>query len=489
MSPDVIWTASHSRRIVAFCALCLCLGVAAPLLGYAAEPVDPPAGAELEVAMRSVMGIYADKVAKARTPADRAAVAREVFGNRDATSNAAERYAIVMAALNLATKSDDPLLLLTICDDLAASFKVDRIRLFIDRVGETAGALNSATWPRLLEKLDSMANACLEANRFEDAGQLATAISSLAKRARDPRAASATTALRKTIAERKKAHERYNELSKAASQVDADPKVLSEFGRLLCFAQGNWAEGVRYLARGDDPGLAAVAAAESKATTPEARLAVADAWAKHAEKAAAADKGPVREHAATIYTELIPALAGLAKVRAEKSLDAVLAASHSSKDGNAWLVIFRSDNAKLWNTDSVDDPRNFAVPLDSLPPTIRFVRLRRGNGEAVIAPINKQTIGTLTRGQRYGWEGSKPERFGALLLGIIDKEKNVYLKTGEVAIVDNGRDCCSGWGFGTRINHGSPGVCWAGKWIATEPLEIAVAKRPLLPEEQKLLLE
>jgi hypothetical protein len=65
----------------------------------------------------------------------------------------------------------------------------------------------------------------------------------------------------------------------------------------------------------------------------------------------------------------------------------------------------------------------------------------------------------------------------------------VYQKTGEVALVASGSDCCSGWGFGTRINHGTQAVCWAGKWIATEPLEIAVSKRSLSPDEQKLILE
>ncbi|MEI6239029.1 MAG: hypothetical protein WCR51_01435 [Planctomycetia bacterium] len=472
-----------------------CVGIVLVLslgLGFyatAADQVPPPAGAELDAAMESVKAIYADKASKAKTPSERAALAREVFGHRDAASTQAERYAIVMAALNIATKSDDALLLMTICDDLAATFTVDRIRLFVDRVDDTTGPVSQAAWPKLKDRLDGMADACLQANRFDDATKLATAMMSLAKRARDAKAGTATTALRKTIADRKKARERYEDLANAANQRDADPKTLLEFGRMLCFTEGDWAQGVRYLARSDDAALSAVAAAEARAATPEAQLAVADAWATYAEKAPVNEREPIRDHAAEIYTEVIPTLTGLAKVRAEKALDDVLAASQSTKDGNAWLVVFRSDNPKIWNTESRDDPRNFAVPLDSLPQTIRFVRIRRSNGQTVIAPISKQTIGSLSRGPRYGWEGSKPERFGALLLGIIDNEANVHQKTGEVGIVDSGQDCRSGWGFGIRINHGNQAVCWAGKWIPTEPLEIAVAKRPLSPDEQKLLLE
>lgn len=479
-------TGSGNTRIVA---IVLVISTILPPPIAVGEPAPPPMGGELDAAMQSVKAIYADKAAKAKTPSERAALAREVFGNRDAASTQAERYAIVMAALNLATKGDDPLLLMTVGDDLAAAFTVDKIDLFVDRVGDTTGPVPSASWPKLKERLDAMANACLEANRFDDAGKVAAAITALGKRARDSKASSSAVALRKTIADRKKARERYDELAEATNRRDADPKALLEFGRMLCFAQGDWAQGVRYLARCDEESLAAIANAESRATTPETKLAVADAWAAYADKAPGADREPIRDHAAEIYSEVIPTLTGLAKVRAEKALDDVLAASQSSKDGSAWIVIFRSDNPKLWNTDSQDDPRNFAVPLDTLPPTIRFVRIRRGNGQAVIAPINKQAIGALARGERFGWQGAKPTRFEALLLGIIDNEANVHLKTGEVAIVDNGQDCRSGWGFGIRINHGTQAVCWAGKWIPTEPLEIAVAKRSLTPDEQKLLLE
>jgi len=471
-----------SRLLFAVMATAFLFGMAS------AEPLPVPSGADLESAMATIKSIYKERADKARSPADRAALARDIFGNRESTATVAERYAVEMTALNIATKGDDPALLMSICDGLAADFGADPIALFTERVDETSGPVNPASWPKLLEKMNAMAARCLEDNRFAEAGSLATAISQLSKRARDPKAAAGATVLRKTIADRKKARERFEQLLAEANRPNADPKVLLEFGRLLCFQEHDWEQGVRYLARAEDPALAQAAVMEARATTPEATLAVADAWAKYAEKAPPADRAAIRDHASMLYTEVIPELTGLAKVKAEQSLNAVLDASQAGRD-SGWIVIFRSDNPKLWNTDSPDDPRNFAVPLDTLPPTIRFVRIRRGNGQAVIAPISKQTIGSLKRGSRYGWEGSKPERFGAVLLGILDNEANVYQKTGEVALVDSGRDCCSGWGFGTRINHGTQAVCWAGKWIATEPLEIAVAKRSLSPDEQKLLLE
>ena len=454
-----------------------------------AEPLPAPSGADLESAMATIKSIYKDKADKARSAADRTALARDVFGNRESTAAVAERYAVEMTALSIATKGDDPLLLMLICDGLAQDFGADRITLFTEHVGETSGPVNAASWPKLLEKMNAMASQCLEDNRLAEAGSLATAISQLAKRARDPKATAAATMLRKTIADRKKARERFEELLAEANKPNADPKVLLEFGRLLCFQEHDWEQGVRYLARAEDPALAQAALMEARVTTPEAKLAVADAWSQYGEKAPPADRVAIRDHASMMYTEVIPELTGLAKVKAEQSLNAVLDASQAGKD-SGWMVIFRSDNPKLWNTDSPDDPRNFAVPLDTLPPTIRFVRIRRGNGQAVIASISKQAIGVVTKGPRYRWQGAKTERFGAVLLGMIDNSQNVKNKPGEVAIIDSYEDVCSGWGFGTRMAHGGPAeACWESKWIPMEPLEIAVTKRSLSPDELKLLLE
>ena len=87
-----------------------------------AEPLPAPSGADLESAMATIKSIYKDKADKARSLSDRAALARDVFGNRESTATVAERYAAKMTALSIATKGDDPLLLMSICDRLAQDF-------------------------------------------------------------------------------------------------------------------------------------------------------------------------------------------------------------------------------------------------------------------------------------------------------------------------------------------------------------------------------
>jgi hypothetical protein len=456
-----------------------------------ADPVPPPKGTELEAAVAAVKAIYKDKADKARTPAERTALARDIFGNREATANLAERYAVEFTALNLATKGDDAMLLMNICDELATSFEVDRIALFTQRVGETSGPVNPTTWPKLSEKMNGMLNACLDANRYDEATELATAISQLAKRARDAKATAAATALRKTIADRKKAQGRFEELSTAANSLDADSKVLMEFGRLLCFTRNDWAQGVRYLARTDDPLIASAAALEGKATTPETRMAAADAWVKCVEKASPTDRAVLRDHAALLYGEAIPSLSGLAKVKAEKALEDVLNAANGDKGAPQaqWIVIFRAAKPDVWNTDASDTPTNYAIPLSQLPPIVKFVRLRRANGECVILTVDKAAVGGEFAGDGYAWNGTNLDYSGARMLGIADSRNDIAKQTGAVAIARKGANFYTGWGFGHRVHHGGEAeLCWNGKWIPREPLEIAVLGRPLTPTEERFLL-
>ncbi|MFM8494297.1 MAG: hypothetical protein ACKOEM_02055, partial [Planctomycetia bacterium] len=56
-----------------------------------AEPLPAPCCAELESAMETIKSIYKEKAEKARSPADRAARARDIFGNRESTATVAER--------------------------------------------------------------------------------------------------------------------------------------------------------------------------------------------------------------------------------------------------------------------------------------------------------------------------------------------------------------------------------------------------------------
>ncbi len=489
-------TMSVPRYLATRLSITLWFAVAGAVVA-AAEPriqaVDGlPNAPSLKSSVAAVEHIYQQKIEAARTPAARVSLAQEIFANRSVASTPAERYGILVAALNVATKGNDPSLLFSIVDDLATEFEIDRISLFTERIDQTTGPIDTAKWPSCLHEMTAMVSECTATGRFDEATKLANAVSALGKRARDPKATALFASLKRTIAEAQKVHGQFEKLRGEASKADASPEALREFGRLLCFSRNNWREGAQYLVKARDPVLSGPASMELSAQTAEEKLAAADAWASAADKADPADRRPMRERAAVIYAELLPSLEGLGKVRAENALQQVLKSLNSSGKGpsqNQWIVVFRSADPGVWNTDTSGDATSFAIPLDQLPPIVRFVRLRRANGAAVIIPIDRASLGLETATKPFGWNGTNLPLHGARMLGIIDHRTNVDKKTGVVAI-SRKDGLFSGWGFGHRINHGGPAeLCWNGQWIPKEPIEIAVIGRALTPEEERCVLQ
>jgi serine/threonine protein kinase len=86
-----------------------------------------------------------------------------------------------------------------------------------------------------------------------------------------------------------------------------------------------------------------------------------------------------------------------------------------------WVVLFRSLDPSVWNTDSPEEKR-FALPVTKAHPDIRYLKLTRlDTGEAQIVPIRHADLtqhpGNL-RENEFGWEGSAQDIFGARHLGI-----------------------------------------------------------------------
>jgi hypothetical protein len=243
------------------------LGAAAVVLGWfaaatAADPIQPPPQAEIERATAQIQGIYDDKAKKARTPAERAELSREIFSKKDSTEAPAERYALLTVAFNLASRGDDASLLLGIADGLKASFNVESTAALANKLAGITGPVNPATWPATAARITALINEALTKSEFAVAGDLVTALTSLAKRARDVKTVAAATALRKTIAEKKKADERFETLREAGSRADASPEDILELARVLCFARNDWAAGLPLLIRSGDASLSVLAKAE-----------------------------------------------------------------------------------------------------------------------------------------------------------------------------------------------------------------------------------
>ncbi|MBL8794998.1 MAG: hypothetical protein JNM56_13900, partial [Planctomycetia bacterium] len=150
-----------------------------------------------------------------------------------------------------------------------------------------------------------------------------------------------------------------------------------------------------------------------------------------------------------------------------------------------WLVLFASDDPRIWNRDVDEGPNRFARSLFGVPNAVHYLRLRRGDDYVIIA-MDKARLTQTSDDGHYGWEGTNHTDSGAHHLGIYSR---VLPATGQGDISVRILPWCRGWGFGHRafVNNGQ-GYCWDGKPIPPTVFEIAVKPGRLTAEESKRLL-
>jgi hypothetical protein len=125
------------------------------------------------------------------------------------------------------------------------------------------------------------------------------------------------------------------------------------------------------------------------------------------------------------------------------------------------------------------------VKIESLPPTVRYVRVRRGNGEAVVLPITKQELTKEVYGPEYGWVGAGQKIYSDAFLGICITSKPLAMKRGDIFIGRVNERRYSGWGFGHAHQGGTTNFAWNGVPVPKDPLEIAVLDRELNSREKR----
>ena len=151
-----------------------------------------------------------------------------------------------------------------------------------------------------------------------------------------------------------------------------------------------------------------------------------------------------------------------------------------------WQIIFRSDDATVWNTDRPTGTLSFAVPLSKVGGPVRYLKLtRRDTSQFVIIPINAMSLDRATSiGKTYGWQGEKYNYGGkATCVGIYSR--TLRKSSQRVCITHS----YTGWGFGYHRPTKAQGWVWAGKTIDKTSFEIAVFNGDLTPEEAKVLLQ
>ncbi len=149
--------------------------------------------------------------------------------------------------------------------------------------------------------------------------------------------------------------------------------------------------------------------------------------------------------------------------------------AHSLKNV-ASLVIFRSNDPEIWNTDTYRGANDRSIALQDIDGEATWISIKRTDtGEIMYAPIEHNTILKCHDDQTFGFNGTNEFFYGARHLGFFSEEC-----AGEVET----RFTYGGWGFGHLADGDSANTkqnCgWAGKSIADDTvIEIALyEKRP-----------
>jgi len=437
--------------------------------------------AHLQAARTQVGDVFESETAQAKTPAQKVSLAKTMIQIASEASEPAEAYVLLEKAVALAIDGHDPF---TLDEGIAALKK----RFGVDLVGQRQESLIRMAKKAPLEslgvvidKLVAEAESAAAAGLIKDATDTAKAAAGGARRLRDSVRQKATTELLQQLKELEKVQATIQPLIDRLAANPRDAEALLEVGKHRCYAEGNWQAGLKLLAQCSDPAIAQAAKADLASDASAAGHAkVADLW--FAINAAESGRGPSgpSERARYHYELAASKATGLDRARIMKRLEEI-----AKLEGGAdnWMVIFRSNDPSIWNTKTEEGFLRFALPLDSVPPTVRYARIRRPNGESVVLPITKQQLGEDVPNSRYGWRGAGKTLLKDPFLGIRDAQKPIAQPDYGKVTLGSG---FSGWGFGHKIKSGNQtSMAWNGETIPREPLEISVLTRELTPKERR----
>lgn len=236
--------------------------------------------------------------------------------------DAAARYVLACEARDLGAELGDLALVTQAAEIMGGEFDLDQqlmlAEIYRDLLPKTR--LSDAN-RALAESAVKVLDRALAVSQFEAAEILAKVAVSAAGKAKDTAFSKTVKAKSDEVAAHKHASE---EAERAATKLaespdDAEPHLL--LGKYLCFYRGDWQQGLPHLSRGSDATLKDLAT--KSLATPNVALSLAelgDAWWDAAENAKGKDKEALQSGAHLWYSQALPGLAGLNKVKAQKRL-------------------------------------------------------------------------------------------------------------------------------------------------------------------------
>ncbi len=329
-----------------------------PSAGLAAEDAGkrmpvPDAAAQAR-AMTVVREVFSGEFEGVKGSAEGLALAKKMLDQATSTAgDPAERFVLLRLARDLAEQAADPETALEAVDQIARTFEVDPIAMKVECLIAVGRAARSASQHGVLaERAFAMLDSAVAEDRYEAAGQLGEIARESARKAHNYTLLKQVVARMTEIQTLREACAQYQNAMARLEKDPTDPEANLLAGRYLCLIKGDWDAGVPMLALSSDGELKTLASQELQgATSPDAQVALADAWWDLAHAREGMEKEAFLLRAGDWYRQAQSKLpSGLVKAKVDARLNEI--------------AEFGRLAAEIWKPSGAEPPRAVA-PFDT----------------------------------------------------------------------------------------------------------------------------
>jgi hypothetical protein len=303
--------------------LAAALGLAAWAVAAGQDQLPVPEEAAQKTSTELVRNIFKGEYEAAKTPQDRLALASKMLKTAGETKgDSAGRYALLIAARDLAAADGDLKLVQSAVAELGKSYRIDELALLHDALAVAAKSVRDKEVQSKVAQLALSLTARAEAaDRYLVGRELGETALDAAREIRDVALIQRIQTRMDELEQLAAAHRQIEEAGKSLLETPTDPEANLAVGKFYGFLKGQWEKGIPMLALGSDPRLQELAKQELQGiSSAEEQAAIGDAWWEMAETAEGLSQQHLREHAAHWYVKAAPKLTGLRKAAAEKRI-------------------------------------------------------------------------------------------------------------------------------------------------------------------------
>lgn len=234
-------------------------------------------------------------------------------------------YVLLAEARDMALAAGDAKLLKSAVDSLARSYQIEPLEELTRVLTESIDQPMPAAVRKSLAHLAlDQAQQALQQDLYDAALRLAKTGEALARKARELVTARQAETLAASVPWRKQQYDLAQQAEKALLRDPENAKANLMLGTYHTLLKEDWAKGLPLLAKGNDPTLKELAAAELAADRDSAvtdMVKLGDRWKAAADSVDSNLRGAARRRAIFWYERALPQLSGFSKTRVERLLE------------------------------------------------------------------------------------------------------------------------------------------------------------------------